>query len=58
MILSLLAQGGTDRDIAGELGISDRQVRREVDTLKGLLDAKGRFQLAVKAERAGLIPRG
>ena len=57
-ILLRMTQGWTDTRIARELELSDRQVRREIDALMLALRARCRFQLAIRAYRAGLIPPG
>jgi DNA-binding CsgD family transcriptional regulator len=54
-VLRLLAQGATDEAIARRLGVSDRTVRRIVSGLMERLEARSRFQLAVRASGAGLI---
>ncbi len=55
-VLGLLAGGATDTEIARRLGASERTVRRLVAALSEDLGANTRFQLALHAQRAGLIP--
>jgi DNA-binding CsgD family transcriptional regulator len=57
-LLRLLANGMTDEALARRLQVSDRTVRRRVAQLMSLLGAEGRFQLALKAQRAGLLDAG
>ncbi|GIG66705.1 hypothetical protein Pen01_30000 [Phytomonospora endophytica] len=52
----MLARDWTDRRIAGGLGISDRQVRRDINTLCRLFGATGRIQLVGKAVLFGAVP--
>ncbi len=55
-LLGLLAAGATDGEIARKLGTSERTVRRLVSALSEELGAQSRFQLALHAQRDGLIP--
>ncbi|MEV0648349.1 hypothetical protein AB0I28_24100 [Phytomonospora sp. NPDC050363] len=56
VILRRLAQDWTDHRTARSLEISDRQVRREIETLCRLFGATGRIQLVGKALMTGAIP--
>ncbi len=55
-VLVLVATGRTDRQIAGELGISSKTVGHHVSHLLAKLDARSRSEAAVVAERLGLAP--
>jgi DNA-binding NarL/FixJ family response regulator len=57
-VLHLLADGYTDERIARRMGVSTRTVVRVVAQLQDDLGAKSRFQLALAAQRAGLIDGG
>jgi DNA-binding NarL/FixJ family response regulator len=57
-VLHLLADGYTDERIARRMGVSTRAVVRVVAQLQDDLGAKSRFQLALAAQRAGLIDGG
>ncbi|WP_410585873.1 hypothetical protein [Amycolatopsis sp. lyj-23] len=54
-LLGLLATGVTDEVAARDLGISRRSVTRAVERLMQLTDAASRFELALKATRAGWL---
>lgn len=54
-ILELMAEGCTDRSISRSLGISDRQVRREVFIMIESTGSRGRIPLVLKASNHGLI---
>lgn len=54
-LLSLLSMGLTDEVIATELGLSTRTVARRVNRLNLLLEARGRFQLGLQAQRRGWL---
>lgn len=50
-LLTLLAQGHSDRAIARELGISERTLSRRITTLQQRHSARTRFQLGFQAAR-------
>ncbi|MEV8536369.1 helix-turn-helix transcriptional regulator [Streptomyces sp. NPDC051211] len=54
-MLTLLAGGVSDEDIARELGISRRTLFRRVEVLMARLGATTRFQLALQAQRRGWL---
>lgn len=54
-LLSLLACGVRDEDIARELGVSRRTLFRRVELLMARLGATTRFQMALQAQRRGWI---
>ncbi|WP_109470988.1 helix-turn-helix transcriptional regulator [Ornithinimicrobium cavernae] len=54
-ILSLLATGATDQQIARSVGVSTRTVERRVSRLMNTLSAGTRFQAGVQAARRGWI---
>lgn len=54
-ILSLLATGATDQQIARSVGVSTRTVERRVARLMDTLSAGTRFQAGVQAARRGWI---
>ncbi|MFC7616602.1 helix-turn-helix domain-containing protein [Actinokineospora soli] len=54
-LLSLLAAGVTDEEIARELGISRRTLYRRVEILSARLGAATRFQMALLAQRRGWV---
>ncbi|MGP4022452.1 response regulator [Actinomadura sp. 3N407] len=54
-ILILLAQGGSNRDIAGKLMISERTARTHVSNILTKLQLSSRTQAALLAIREGLI---
>lgn len=54
-LLVLLVAGLTDREIAGQLGISDRAVRGRVRVMMTRLDAATRFQAGYQAVLRGWI---
>ena len=54
-VLSLLADGLSNRSIAQELGISAHTVKFHVDALLDKLSARSRTQVVVKAVRQGLL---
>jgi DNA-binding NarL/FixJ family response regulator len=55
-ILSLVAQGHSNRDIAGHLVISERTARTHVSNVLTKLQLSSRTQAALLAIREGLIP--
>ncbi|MEY2553198.1 MAG: hypothetical protein QOC57_1058 [Ilumatobacteraceae bacterium] len=57
-VLALIATGGTDRQIAAELGISHKTVGHHVSHLLAKLEVRSRAEAAVAAERMGLTPTG
>lgn len=54
-MLSLLASGCSDPKAACELGVSERTLRRRVNSAMNALGTRTRFQLGVAAARAGLV---
>ncbi|MCU1677841.1 MAG: helix-turn-helix transcriptional regulator [Frankiales bacterium] len=54
-LLALLATGCTDDVIARRMNVSDRTVRRAVAVLMNEVGADSRFQLGLRAARAGLV---
>jgi DNA-binding NarL/FixJ family response regulator len=54
-VLSLLAQGYQDNQVARQVGISDSSVRRHIAAIEKRLDAKTRFEAGVTAHRLGWI---
>jgi two-component system nitrate/nitrite response regulator NarL len=54
-VLSLAADGLTDREIARALGISLDRVKREVRSALLLLSSRNRTQAVVTALRAGML---
>ncbi|MBT2369334.1 LuxR family transcriptional regulator [Streptomyces sp. ISL-10] len=54
-LLSLLAGGVSDDDIAKEIGISRRTLFRRVEVLMARLGAATRFQMALQAQRRGWL---
>ncbi len=54
-VLQLVANGGTNRDIAGELGVAEDTVKKHVQNIISKLGAADRTEAAAKAMRAGLI---
>lgn len=54
-VLRRLSEGHTDARIARDLGVSERTVSRIITSLHKELGATSRFQLAIKAQRAGLL---
>ena len=55
-VLTLLAQGLTNRAIAQTLNISDHTVKYHVTSLMSKLGAQSRTEAAVKATRLGYLP--
>jgi DNA-binding NarL/FixJ family response regulator len=55
-ILVLVAQGGSNRDIAGALVISERTARTHVSNVLTKLGLTSRTQAALWAIREGLVP--
>jgi DNA-binding NarL/FixJ family response regulator len=54
-VLALMAEGLTNRQIAGRLGVSEHTVKFHVDTILGKLGAHSRTDAVTRAARAGLI---
>jgi DNA-binding NarL/FixJ family response regulator len=59
-VLALLAEGMTNKEIGGRLGIAEDTVKKHVQSLISKLRAADRTQAAILAYRAGLLetPRG
>jgi DNA-binding NarL/FixJ family response regulator len=55
-ILEHLAAGRTDRTTAARMGISERQVRREVAAMIAATGTQGRIPLVLCACRKGVLP--
>lgn len=53
-ILVRIRDGASTRDIAQGLGYSVATIKADVATLSGMLGAKGRSDLLIRAKRAGL----
>ncbi len=56
-LLTLMAAGFHDKEIARELGVAPRTVARRVSRLLSALGAETRFQGGIEAERLGLLER-
>lgn len=56
-VLSHMAQGNSNKEIARELGISENTVRVHISAIISALDATNRTEAAYSAMRLGLIPR-
>lgn len=56
-ILEHLAAGRTDRSTASRLGISERQVRREIAAMIVATGAQGRIPLVLQAYQSGILIR-
>lgn len=54
-VLSLLALGRSNRDIALALGIAERTAKFHVNAILEKLDAEGRTEAVVRAARIGLV---
>jgi DNA-binding NarL/FixJ family response regulator len=54
-VVALIAQGGTNRQIAGRLGVTERTARTHVSNILGKLGLASRTQLAMWAVREGLV---
>jgi DNA-binding NarL/FixJ family response regulator len=54
-ILRLIAQGASNREIAGRLFLAEGTVKNHVTNILGKLDVRDRTQAAIKAKDAGLI---
>lgn len=54
-ILSMLADGLTNKHIAREMGLSEATVKSRRRYLRYRLGARNSFQAAVKAAKAGLV---
>ncbi|MDA2812538.1 helix-turn-helix domain-containing protein [Nocardiopsis sp. RSe5-2] len=54
-LILLLSEGLNDEDAARELGTSLRTVRRHVAEIKEMVNAKNRFQTAVRLTKRGLL---
>jgi len=54
-VLELLAAGLSNKDIAGQLGISEHTVKFHISAIFGKLDAHTRTEAAARAARLGLI---
>ncbi len=54
-ILRLIAQGASNREIAGALFLAEGTVKNHVTNILGKLDARDRTQAALKARDSGLI---
>lgn len=54
-VMSLLAEGRSNRDIALALGIAERTAKFHVNAILEKLDADGRTEAVVRAARLGLV---
>jgi len=54
-VVALIAQGGTNRQIATRLGVTERTARTHVSNILGKLGLASRTQLAMWAVREGLV---
>jgi DNA-binding NarL/FixJ family response regulator len=54
-ILRLIAQGASNREIAGKLFLAEGTVKNHITNILGKLDVRDRTQAAIKAKDAGLI---
>lgn len=54
-VLSLIADGATNEDIAGNMFWSERTVKRKVEEISSKLNAKNRTQAVAEAIKRGLI---
>ncbi len=57
-VLRLMSTGGSNKEIAYKLGISENTVRVHISAIISALDATNRTEAAYSAMRLGLIPRG
>ena len=55
-VLSLVASGGSNKDIASSLSVSDNTVKYHLRNIMEKLELKNRAQLGVYAARKGLAP--
>lgn len=55
MVVSMLAEGAQDQEVATALGVSVRTLRRMVASLSDRLDSRSRFQTGVNAVRKGWL---
>jgi len=55
-VLQLIAQGRSNKEIAGELQISERTVKTHVSNIFGKLELTDRTQVALYAHKRGLAP--
>ena len=54
-ILTILATGATNREIAGQLYIAEGTVKNHVTNILGKLDARDRTQAVIKAQQLGIL---
>lgn len=54
-VLLLLADGGSNRDVAHKLNISERTVKFHVAALAAKLEAQGRLEIVTRALKLGLL---
>jgi DNA-binding NarL/FixJ family response regulator len=54
-ILRLIAQGESNREIAGKLFLAEGTVKNHVTNILGKLDVRDRTQAAIKAKDTSLI---
>ena len=55
-VIVLIAEGGTNRQIAGRLGVTERTARTHVSNILGKLGLVSRTQAAMWAVHQGLVP--
>jgi two-component system, NarL family, nitrate/nitrite response regulator NarL len=54
-VLSLLAEGLSNKEIARRLGVAERTAKFHVESILGKLGARSRSEAVVRAARAGLV---
>ncbi len=55
-MMGAVARGCSNREIAGELGLSQQTVKNQLSVLFQKLHVRNRLQLAIYAQRHGLHP--
>ena len=54
-MLSLVAAGASNKEIAGSLFLAEGTVKNHVTSILGKLDVRDRTQAAIKAKELGLV---